>query len=554
MRSFMRRGSALVTALITLFLLFSLGSSMLSLGVTALRRSHFDHLRTRALGLAQAGAETAIHFLRTTAPDGSTDGSWRTDAPYQGTVSGSGSFSVTARDGTGANAGKIILTSTGTAAESGRSISRTLRVVIKLDRENVNVWNNVVFGGVGQSGRAIAGNVVFRGNVHLLGDGEPFTDLDGDTRWDSGEPFTDQNGNGVYDLGEPYTDTDADGHYDSREPYDDVNGNGTRDPALTVTDLASEITGTASTGNNYEGMSAEVRDLVPPLPLVPYNDETVQSLSAKLRVKHGRVNVSGTATVGFPDLPGGSPLVKETMDGVWVTDGWGGNQGANNVYSDNGTRQKYNLGDAVRFPALTDPVERDGIAYASHMDYYEAQALVINSSLALKVGVAYGPVSDGRGNSLYVDATGAISIQGMVLVHGDINLNRGTQGNQQRFYYSGRGSLISTGYVSVHTDLVPVDSFPREHALGLIARRQMNIATGGGDSQLTLLGAFYAQEKVTSAKQNTIAGTFVSSYFEVANVPHMYQVPDLVRYPPPGLPGDWDIWITAIRIDSWREV
>ena len=71
---------------------------------------------------------------------------------------------------------------------------------------------------------------------------------------------------------------------------------------------------------------------------------------------------------------------------------------------------------------------------------------------------------------------------------------------------------------------------------------------------MQLAGAYYAQENITSAKQNELAGTFVSSYFSMTNVPHMYQIPALVDHLPPGMPGNQIILIKTIRIDSWREV
>jgi len=204
-------------------------------------------------------------------------------------------------------------------------VTRTIKVVLEIEAENVNIWNNAIFAAVGQAGRSINGNVAIRGSVHLLGDGEAFTDLDGDQRWDDNEPYTDSNHNNQYDLGEPFTDVDSDGHRDAREPFADVNGNGTRDPALTVTDLASELSGTAEIGNNYDGMPVDLRLRVPALPTVLHGGELVESLNAKLRAKHGRVALSGTATVGHPDQPGNS--VKETVTGTYVNDGFGGNQG-----------------------------------------------------------------------------------------------------------------------------------------------------------------------------------------------------------------------------------
>ncbi|MHC4163534.1 MAG: S41 family peptidase [Planctomycetota bacterium] len=74
---------------------------------------------------------------------------------------------------------------------------------------------------------------------------EPFTDKNGNRRWDPGEPFEDQarmnqrwndaeqwedaNGNGRWDLGENFKDENGDGVWNGAEPFEDKNGNGRYD-------------------------------------------------------------------------------------------------------------------------------------------------------------------------------------------------------------------------------------------------------------------------------------------------------------------------------------
>jgi hypothetical protein len=552
MRPRSRRGSALVTSFSVLFVVFMTGSSVLALSVQSSRRGQMDAMRVRALALADAGAEQGLRYLHTTAPDGTQNGTWRTTGLTE-TVANQGTYTLVVEDGTGDNAGKLVVTSTGTVSESGFTVKRAVRVATVLDIEDISIWNNAIFGGAGQGGKSINGNVRIRGNVHLLGDGEPFTDADSDSRWDAGESYSDGNGNGLHDAGEVYTDADGDGHYDARELFDDVNGNGSRDPALTVTELGSEFGGDADIGNNYEGMPGGLRSLIPSLGSVSYKGETVQSLKAKLRVKHGRVDLTGTATIGFPHATGGSPAIKETMNGTYVSDGFGGSAGADHVYSDNGARRKYDLEEAVSFPTLTAPTTQNGIPYASYMDYLQTAGMTISGGLTLTPGVPYGPVSDGRGNSLRVDILGNITIQGIVYVTGDIRFTRA--GGNKTMRYSGRGTMVSTGSTYISTDLTPITpTFPVNHTFGVISRHNIELATQGGDSQLTLTGAFYAQEQIISQKQNELAGTFVSSYYNMQNVPHMYQVPVLPDYLPPGMPGSGRIWVHSLRVDSWREV
>jgi Tfp pilus assembly protein PilX len=567
-----RRGSALLTTLIFLMVMFTLGAALLSLTHSNLTRSERDMLRAQALDVAEAGVEKAIYYLRNTSPvnsgsntgttDGSasgyTNGSWRT-AGWTETLTSNGSYTFSVQDGTGVDAGKLVILCTGTATTGTKSVSRRLRVLITRVEENISPWNNVIFGGVGQAGKSINGNVVMRGGIHLLGDGEPYTDTDGDGHWDDAETYTDTNGNGQYDIGEPFTDTDGDGHRDAREPFTDMNGNGVCDPPLTVTDLAEQMDGTANVGNNYDIMPSDLKALIPSCPTVSYGGETVQSLSAKLRVKHGRVDISGTATVGDPNVAGGSPAYKETMTGTYVNDGYGGNQGTANVYSDNGTVKKYDCKDLVQFPDIiaTPTSAIHGIVYSNHEAYLSSpfEALQVPGPINLQPDQNYGPVQDAFGNRLYVNgSTGTIEISGIVNVLGNINFNRPSGNGNDTFHYTGRGTLSSTGSIYMHTNLLSAGTFPTTDAMGLIARHNLELATGNGDSQLKMMGAFYAQEQIISQKQNEICGTFVTSYFSMQNVPHMYQVPALSSNLPPGMPGSTPIWIITTQVNSWKEI
>jgi len=548
----------MILGVFALLILLAFGLSFLSVATSSLITGKRDYLRARALEVAEAGVQRAVSFLRGTAPDGSTHGSWRTTHPsadadnhagdtwYEETLASGESFKLCVRTAAGGNTTKIVVTSVSTVTHGSATASRTLKVLIERNEENISCWNNVIFGGVGQTGRSINGNVRMRGSVHLLGDGESFTDVDGDSRWDDNEPYTDQNLNGQYDLGEPYTDVDGDGHRDSREPFNDINGNGTRDPALTVTDLAEEISGTADIGNNYSGMPANLSSKIPAIPTETFGGETVGSLSAKLRVKHGTVNVSGSATVGSPNTTGNS--AKETMRGTYVSDGYGGTAGASSVYSDNGYSHGYDLGEGVvTFPALTDPYP----GYANYQAYLAANSTQVSPPggvLTIKGSTAYSV--SGPNGSLTCDGNGNLTVSGIVYVNGTIELGE----KKTTVSYSGSGTLVATGDINVHANILPNTNFPLTDRLGLIAAHNMGIATGGGDSELTMAMAMYAQYTITIGKQCEIAGTCVSSYFSMTNVPHIYQVPELAAHLPPGLPGGDPIWIVTITIKSWQDL
>lgn len=550
-----RRGSGIVLALFAMMLLFTLGISYLVIASGSVVAARRDVVRARALACAEAGVERAISLLMNGTP-----GTFRTSHPsanpdhhvgdqwYTETLGTGDSFRVCVRDGTGIYAGSVVITSEGTAAEAGKSVSRTVKEMVITSRENISVWNNVIFGGVGQAGRSINGNVVIRGSMHLLGDGENFTDLDGDDRWSAAEPYTDTNHDGKWDPGEPYTDADLDGHYDVVEPYVDSNGNGSYDPPLTVTDLAEELSGTANVGNNYSGMLAELQGMIPALTKVPYNGESVDSLAAKLRVKHGKVNVSGSATIGNPNASGNG--YKETMNGCYVSDGYGGNKGSASVYADNGTANGYDLPNgSVGLPLIdSGSYTKDGTTYTNYLDYLKQNSKVYTGNLTVQKGTAQ--TITGPKGSLVIDAAGNMTISGIVYVDGDLTLGPA----KSRIIYSGSGTLVTSGSTYVHCDVVPKNQFPSPDALGLVARDRIELATGGGDAHLTMALAMYAQHNVTIGKQCDIAGTVVSSYYSMTNVPRIYQVPSLVDHLPLGMPGADPIWISSIIIQSWADV
>jgi hypothetical protein len=529
----------MISSLFVLTVVTFLGSSVMVMSMGGFHRSREDMLRVQALDAAEAGIDRGIALIR-------DDSDYRVDGSIEELPNGT-RFRYSIEDGAGDNNGRIVIESLGEATVGARTQRRRLLTVVTYEPEDVGCWGNLLFCGVGQAGKSINGNVVMHGKIQLLGDGEPYTDVDGDLKWDSAELYTDLNLNGQYDIGEVYVDADQDGHRDGKEPFTDFNGNNTCDPPLTVTDMATEIGGTAHVGNNYDGIPAVLSAKIPPCPTQYFGGEEVQSLSTKVRVKHGRVDInSGSATIGDPNVSGGSPCRKETVNGVYVSDGFGGNHGASQVHSDNGTSNSYDLGNTVTFPDVILPCTVDGVDYDCHMDYLEQEGLTINGPLVLKPNQDYGPVSDGNGNKLYVNGTTKqIEVQGIVRVVGDLTLEKASGSGNETFNYYGRGTLASTGNIRISTHLLPVGAFPTTDALGILARKQLGLATGSGDSQLNMIGAFYAQEKVTTGKQTKLAGAIVSSYFDVKNVPHLYHVPKLAelnaqgkyQYLPPGMPG-----------------
>ncbi|MGC8862334.1 MAG: hypothetical protein ACP5R5_06090, partial [Armatimonadota bacterium] len=98
-------------------------------------------MRARALACAEAGIDRAISFLMDGGPNGEAPGTWRTTHPssnpddhtndsfYTFSLASGETVRVCARDGSGITAGKVVVTSMGTVTQSGRTVTRTVKVV-----------------------------------------------------------------------------------------------------------------------------------------------------------------------------------------------------------------------------------------------------------------------------------------------------------------------------------------------------------------------------------------------------------------------------------------
>ena len=424
-------------------------------------------------------------------------------------------------------------------ARSGAN-ERKLEVVY--EGSNVNVWENAIFAGAGQAGGLINGNVSIHGSVHLLGDSL----LDG---------------------------------------------------AMAL--AAIDLSGTSLIHNNYIDVPAYLQSRVPALPQTVVEGETVYTLEAKLRAKAGLVGMSGNSEIGEPQMAGNN--YKETMDGLYVTSGWTGNSVTDDgdrgdpkaAFSDNGWDETYDLGDKVPFPLLTDDW-RDADTGAkvqdpatgtwyTHQDYFN-QVLVAsptnpsdgtytgNIVLNVKTSKFYWNATTGQvlNGSLpatqpaatddyiwFDSATDIMKVNGQVRING--NLSFTGQGGDRTVNYSGRAALLVYGDVTIDANLITcnngvktntANSFPVNNILGIMASNNMTV---GSTAQLDIMGAFYAQNKITSAKQTNVMGTFVSNYFDMGtNVPNIYQVPALADNLPLGMIGNYPI--LAISQASWREL
>jgi hypothetical protein len=406
---------------------------------------------------------------------------------------------------------------------------------------DVNVWRNAIFAGAGQAGGLINGNVSIHGSVHLLGSNI----LPGNT-------------------------------------------------AITAIDLS----GTSLVHNNYVGMPGDLSVRIPPLVTTNYEGENVQTLDAVLRVKNGLVGMSGNSEIGQPHVSGSG--FKGPMDGVFVNDGYTGTSvnddgdrgDPTNLWSDNGWDELYDVGDRVSFPTLSDPWrepltgakawDNDNGEWYSHQDYFnqvlladpnvdtdgfytgtidlytKGQNLYWNATTGIKSATLPATAPAATDDYLIFDAASdTLKINGQLTVNGDFII-RG-QGNQTTVHYSGRGAILVNGNVRLDTSLLScndgnpanvANSFPVNNCFGIMSAQDMVV---GSTAQIDLMGAFYAQGRMSTSKQSNIIGTFVSSYFDMgSNVPSIFQVPELADNLPLGMVGNYPI--VSLTQVSWREV
>jgi len=68
-----------------------------------------------------------------------------------------------------------------------------------------------------------------------------------------------------------------------------------------------------------------------------------------------------------------------------------------------------------------------------------------------------------------------------------------------------------------------------------------------------MAAAVFAENQVQITKQYHVVGAVVSRFLDMGSqVPHLYQMPNLVKYLPPGMPGG-EIF-NFVKILSWREL
>ncbi len=411
-------------------------------------------------------------------------------------------------------------------ANDPQGTAKTLDVRVEV--RNVSVWGNVAYLGGGGSGARINGSVVLAGSVHILGTG----------------------------LGSAGT--------------------------------AADLGGGAGIFNWYNGINPIFAGRIP--------DINPSTLNAEVRVKEGKIemnsgdarlgNSTGDTDVDLNPIPGG---VKRRLDGVYTNYGFAGGFGDINVYADNGTEAKYDVPPdlEIPFPSLAGPSPGccgtlEGYLDANSWDPVTAAVLppsaVSGSDLTLYDNTAPFDVNDGAGNRLAFDPDpdgdnttndAILIVQGIIRIPGEIVLGGTTGPTKVTTMNYATGASGGTLYgkkagadwdsadtsgahqmsITVNTSLLPVGVFPTGDRLGLIAKDRIIMAGSNND----VAAAVFAENQAQITKQYQVAGAVVSRFLNLgAQVPRLYQILDLDKALPPGMPGGDPVGY--VKILSWREL
>jgi len=517
------------------------GIAFLNAGVMEYRLAKKEDYKNKAFYIAEGGLERTLWNLKKDLENGEGWTGWNPEDDINGITVGEDGI-LLYDDGDGSvelgdegfylvkldfiDGDELLVISTGTV----NNIPRTVQIHVKAAM--ASPWNNAIF-----ARKSAVGGAIIEGNARIHGS--------------------------VLILGEE----------------------GAADPVM-------DMGGTAGIRNNYDvgapqGMPPDLAVKVPSIVKI-VNGESVETLDAALRVKHGQVGLQGEVTVG-EEPPNNS--IKRTMDEVHVPDefiiGSGGIE--DHVFTDNpDPHSPCPLIDAVTFPSLLDPYE----TYTTFLEYLRDNSLEITVGPELgkdieesKIssdfhfdnnegpGGVYGRWEDGKGGiGWYFDPAEGLHGKVYLYVDGIVWIEADSLSIGEKLVpieYSGTGVIvvaeegtdgegnpIITRNIEIHGDLLAEGEheygggFPVNNALGLVTGT-LGIAYPG-EADLNLTGAFFAENAVYSGFTNEVAGTFVSNFFDMGGqVPRIYQVPELAFNVPEGMPGGPPVW--ALITSEWSE-
>jgi hypothetical protein len=309
------------------------------------------------------------------------------------------------------------------------------------------------------------------------------------------------------------------------------------------------------------------------------------TLDAEIRVKEGQIEMnSGAARAGngTADVDvDGNPIpagIKRRVDGTYTEYGYAGSFGDQYVYSDNGLYAKYDLPADfnIPFPTLCSPLPCGGAgtheAWLDTNSYDPTPLLLpfgasnVNGDLLIYATKTFPLVGDGTNmiqwDGVTLTVRGIIRIPGAIILGGtgveqiDV-INYTTLGGGGTLYAKKAGANWSDDStagahevsISINSSLLPIGTYPTVDTLGLIAKDQLVMDR----PDRRVAAAVFAENLVQIKKQYQVVGSVVTRYFNMGvNVPRVYQMPNLVKYLPPGMPGGQVL--NFVKILSWREI
>jgi len=565
-------GAALIISFLILVLLTMIATIAITMNIMEIKISNNHEESNKAFYDAESGIQHALVQLKVVTTDWTTSNSNFTTQlagatsanPWvnflsSGIFSVAGNYVVTIKDDND-ETGTLDPASDNNRRVYIRSESNTLfgsRKVIEVLVEgylpkDVSVWNNGIFSGSGQAGKIIKGKVIISGSVHLLG----------------------ENSSGVQTVG--YADTAVD---------------------LEILDLS----GKARISNNYYGLVTGLLDKIPDL------TNSSQSLNGIMRVKHGKVSLEGDSQIGAPET---TTSYKDTMDGVYIADGYSEPDDVNQVFTDKAGVYSDtippDLQSQIKMPSLSNEI-LPGVSYQNWLSTNSLHIPSLNidfttgtaTTLFAKKGeiesnypgtiITANTISgdftitrtDSNGNQhsfSWTNSSKTLQVKGVVTVDGNLDLGDGRKTGGDITYITDPTNINGTttvgstifansdiaegsGKIMIHNNVLPAGSksfaTPGGETLAFVAKDKIEIALKDSDNDLTAAAAFFAENEIISAKKNDVAGTFVSNYINMGqNSPTIFQVPTLADNLPPGLPGSTKILIPpkTPKIISWREI
>ncbi len=357
--------------------------------------------------------------------------------------------------------------------------------------------------------------------------------------------------------------------------------------------------------NWYKNMDPALQAAIalPPVKPNPVTGEAEVTLDTTVRAYQGPVEISNaSASVGEAAVAGNG--IKEVLNGVYTTHGFTGAPGADNVYADGGTGNRFDLPrELVSYPDLsgpyTGPPLGGGANPASHDAYLRDGALAIGGGLIIDQATnsfsyptGLSDLSQCTGNCLIYQAAQpaadgtqtappALLIKGIVWVQGNVNFGGLGTNRLPAIQYKGAGTVYARAgatpdtmplsTVQVTADLLPSSesnpnnnnlisgAFPSTHRLGLISSGSVVIGEGfiSNPPTLRLAASVYANSYVWNYWPYQIAGSVMARYLYVFQGASFYYVPALDGARPPGMPGVVPPKAGSpyfVRTIAWRDI